>query len=343
MKERNCSIDIFRLFCAFGVVSCHAEMLYDINPLLDIAVTHIWARFTVPIFFTVAGYYYISSLLQGKKVFGKQLKALIRVYVTWSLIYIGVSLVQNLMFGELDLISFCKEKIFYFFTVGSQYHLWYMVSLIYSLITVTVMYKIAGEKGIQITAWIGFIMSMICAFGCVYYPLGSQIPLLNKLYDWKLYQFIAEWLGMGVPYFTLGYLVYKKENSTKRWSDKMVWSLWAGTLVLYLIEVLVIVFGVKYFERPEVLIMVYFLTGMTMMVLLRNPLPKLEKLARFSKPLSSFVYFAHVLVLSVLEVVCSLLSLQIHSVLRYVLVMAITLVCGHILAKTNWKLKAYLM
>ena len=150
-------------------------------------------------------------------------------------------------------------------------------------------------------------------------------------------------MGMGIPYFTLGYLVYKKENSPKKWSDKMVWILWAITLALYLLEVLVIVFGVKYYERPEVLIMVYFLTGMNMMVLLRNPLPKLGKLARWSKPLSSFVYFSHVLVISVAEVVCSVFSIQIHSVLHYVLVMAITMVCGHILARKNWKIKSYLM
>lgn len=343
MKERNCSIDIFRLFCAFGVVSCHTDMLYDINDLLNIAVTHIFARYTVPIFFTVAGYYYISSLLQGKNVFGKQLKALLRVYITWSAIYIGVSLFQNLIFGELDLLSFLKEKLFYFFSYGSQYHLWYMVTLIYTLIIVTVMYKAAGEKGIQIISCVGFVMSMICALGCAYYPLGCQIPLLSKLYDSKAYSFIAEWLGMGLPYFTLGYFVYKKENSPKKWSDKTVWILWTITLVLYLIEVLVITFGVKYYERLEVLIMVYFLTGMNMMVLLRNPLPKLGKLAGFCKPLSSFVYFAHVLVLNVVEVVCALLSIEIHSILRYVLVMAIALICGHILARKGWKIKSYLM
>ena len=343
MKERNCSIDIFRMFCAFFVVSCHAEMLYDIDPFLDMAVTHVWARFTVPFFFTVAGYYYIIALLRGKDVFGKQLKALVRVYVTWSAIYFSFSLVKHLVEGTFDFATFAQEKIFDFFTIGSQYHLWYMVALIYTLIIVTVVFKVFGEKGIKILSIISFVISMICAFGCVYYPIGSQIPVLADFYATKAFTLVAEWFGMGVAYFTLGYIVYKVQDKFLKMSNKTIWILWGITLVIYMAEILLIVFKVQYFERLIVLVMVYFFIAMNMLLLIKNPLPKYTTVAKYCKSLSGFVYFAHVLILSVIELVFSILNIELFSILRYALVMIIAIGVGYFLEKSNWKIKKYLM
>ncbi|MBQ7360640.1 MAG: acyltransferase [Lachnospiraceae bacterium] len=343
MKERNCSLDMFRMFAALGVVLCHCQVFIDVDTNLYMAIAEFLPRFTVPFFFGVAGYYYIGSLLHGKKVFGKQMKGLLTVYIAWTLIYYLASFAINVVLGDADIWDFLVERVVNFFTIGSYTHMWYMISLIYAVILVTLAHKLGGEKGIKLMTILGIVMTVICALGCMYYPLGSQIPVLKEFLDYEHFMVVTYWFGMGVPYFTLGYFVIKEENSPKPWSDKIVWIMWAISLVAYLAEIWTVPFATDYFERNQVGVTVYFFTIMNLIVLLRNPLPKYQKQAKVCKYLSSFVYFLHPLVILVLKTMCNMVSISLHSAVLYVLVLVICCLSGYVLMKSNWKIKNYLM
>lgn len=343
MKERNCSLDMFRLFSAIIVVTCHTHLFKEINEQLYFSLSQLFSRFTVPFFFGVAGYYYIGALLKGKVLLKKQLSGLIKIYIAWTLVYYAASFGVNVVLGGESVWTFLLERVVFFFTVGSYSHMWYMVALIYAVIIITVAYKLAGEKGIRFVACFGVIATVLCALGRVYYPFGSKIPVLSNLYDSDVFLTIAQWFGMGIPYFSLGYFVQKEEAGEKRWSNKTVWTLWIATVVLFLLEILVVTFGIRYYDRPEVMISVYFLTIMNLIVLLRNSMPKFVEQAKAGKAMSTFVYFSHPLVILMIEEASSILSIPINSVILTVLVLAITCIGGYILSKVEWKIVRYFM
>ena len=70
-KTRNCSIDLFRLYCAVLVVAIHTSPFMDQNNKLGFISTQVIPRIAVPFFFIVSGYYYIQNLEQGKKCIGR--------------------------------------------------------------------------------------------------------------------------------------------------------------------------------------------------------------------------------------------------------------------------------
>lgn len=343
MKERNCSLDMFRMFSALGVILCHCQVFKDVNYNLYMTVSELLPRFTVPFFFGVAGYYYIGSLMRGKKIFAKQMKGLLTVYIAWSLIYYLAGFITNVVLGDEDLVSFLIERVVNFFTLGSYTHMWYMISMIYSVILVTLAHKIAGEKGIVAITILGIVMTAVCALGCMYYPYASQIPVLGAFFDYEHFMLLTYWFGMAVPYFTLGYFVVKEESAKRPWSNRKVWTLWTVALIVYVIEVLAVPFGTNFFDRNQVGFTVYFLTIMNLIILLRNPLPQYQNQARICKYLSSFAYFLHPLVILILKTACDIVSISLHSTILYILVLAICCLGGYVLIKSNWKIKNYLM
>ena len=62
-KVRNNAIDIFRYVCAILVISIHSEPFLEINSSLHYFFVQVVPRIAVPFFFTIAGYYYIKSML----------------------------------------------------------------------------------------------------------------------------------------------------------------------------------------------------------------------------------------------------------------------------------------
>lgn len=158
------------------VVMCHTHIFKDVNQELYFAVSQQLPRFTVPFFFGVTGYYYIGALLKGKDILKKQMAGLMKAYIAWTLIYYAASFGVNVILGGDDIVTFLIERVVFFFTVGSYSHMWYMISLIYAVLISTLVYKLAGEKGIFVLACFGIIFTIIAALGRVYYPYGSQIP-----------------------------------------------------------------------------------------------------------------------------------------------------------------------
>lgn len=343
MKTRNSSIDIFRFVAALFVVWCHAGVFIELDEKIYMAVTQQLPRFSVAFFFGVAGYYYIAALLKGKASLGKQLKAILRVYITWTLIYYAVSFGVNIILEGEDLGTFLVERVVNFFTKGSYFHLWYIVALIYALIVVTIVHRLAGERGLQVLAGLGVVLTILGALGSVYYPFGSKLPVLQMIYDNEYFDLIMKWFGMGIPYVSLGYIVLKLNTMEKQVTNKRIWIGWGITFILYLLEIWFVVWKVAYYERCELMISVYFLTIMNLLVLLRNPLPQYQGIANTSRGISSFMYFSHPLVILVLQKALGFMNMSVGSLGIYFVVVLITGVFGYIIESKEWCIKKYLL
>src|SRR5262245_58513095 len=86
MSNRNNSIESVRYIAAFAVICIH--FFYPKNKELTLVVNQ-WARFAVPFFFVVSGYFLAERLKNNDKplVYWRYLKKIFFLYIAWQFIY----------------------------------------------------------------------------------------------------------------------------------------------------------------------------------------------------------------------------------------------------------------
>ncbi len=326
------SIDILRLICAVMVVAIHTQPLMEYNNLAGYFATYVFPRLGVPFFFAVSGYFYISGLIQEKKVFVKYIKRLLTIYILWSFIYYSVDFIQ-VMRSNGSITGFLKSCIFDFFITGSHYQLWFFPVLIFCVILVTVLRKHLVSLSI-----LSFLLyGGGCLFGAYYYKIGSKVPLINSLYNWQQLETVRRYLFMGLPFFMLGYILihaYRKLGNVK--SKTLLLS--TGIIsVLFLMEIFI---GKALVLQANIIttIFLYPLLLLVLTLCLRYPLTQFEKAARFCKTSANFMYYSHPLYMFVMsEALSKMFSISPGNTLEFVLICVSTVISSYIIFKIDNK------
>lgn len=286
-KIRNNSIDIFRYLCAVMVVAIHIHPFMDINVKLGYVCTQILPRIGVPFFFTVAGYFYVQKFEKNPQIFSHYIKRLLKTYIAWSVFYYLVEFCGRGYKYPREFIHGC---LYQFVISGSYYHFWFFPALIFSVFLVTLLYKLKCGK-LLIPLSIG--MYMIGCLGCSYYELGIKIPVFNMLFFSVHFDLIRRVLLMAFPFFVAGYLVHKIEDRVRTSvSDKKLLIIWGISCLLWLAEIILVICA-KVQRNIIITFGLYLLVVVTLLVLLRNPLPKYKKLARCANVMANFTYYIH--------------------------------------------------
>ena len=339
-KQRNYSMDIFRFVAALFVVVCHVDFLKEAADGIYQFVARFSPRVSVSFFFAISGYYYINALLEDKKIFKKQFFSLVKVYACWSVIYYAASFVVNIVLDHGDIKTFLIERVVFFLTKGSYSHFWYFPALIYSVVLATCFHKFFGKKGIHILTILSLFLFVLANLGSSYFPIGMKIPGLNQfITNREVYEVLRGILGMGLPYFMIGYVLYCMKNIIENVSSKTLWILLGVGVALYFGEIFLLSNVLKWYEYPEVFLMLYPLTVVIMILLIRNPKPEWQPHAATMKRLSGYIYYVHPLCILVLEVLAGMLSIYIPSVVMYVLVVGFAILSGLLLLNMSRKLK----
>ena len=294
-RSRNCSIDIFRYICAIMVVAIHVHPFSDINAELGDFFTQIVPRIGVPFFFTIAGYFYIQRLEQGKNMFFPYIKRLLSVYIICSCIYYIVDFIQGGYHHPKNFIFTCVLK---FTTIGSHAHFWFFPALIFSVCCTTLIFKIGFQK---ILIPCSIFLYVIGCLGCSYYKLGIAIPFLEKFYLHSQFTLIRRIVLMGFPFFVCGYLIFKIQKKIERFSTaRKLMIIWLATAVLYLIEI----YAVRALGWQKNIIItpgLYLLVIITVLLLLKYPLPQWQAFSEKSRLAANFTYYAHPLCMSLIS------------------------------------------
>lgn len=279
------SINYVKLICAFLVVAIHTHPFKDVNNLLYYSFSEILVRIAVPFFFVSSGYFYIKN----KCNFKKYIKRLIITYISWSTIYLILQ-IYNSISTNGNIITTLKSFIIEFFIYGSYYHMWYIVALIICIVITSIFYKTNKMNLLYIISIILYIVGVI---GGAYYKLGSQIPLLSKLYELSLYTQIRRYLLMGLPFFMVGYLIYYIKEVPKNINFTII-----ITAILFVLEIVII----NKFDLQKDIVITFFLYPFVVqifMLCLKYPLENIKPKINIGK-LSSFIYFVHPLIIFIL-------------------------------------------
>ena len=322
----NNSIDIFRLLCAVLVVAIHTDPLCDISAPLGDLCTNILPRIAVPFFFITAGYFYISSLENGKDPTIPYLKRILVTYLLWSIPY---CLISFCTWGYTMPASFVLECIYAFFINGTSYHFWFFPALILSALLVTCFYRFRCRKLLLPVSILLYAVGCLC---CAYDTLALRIPLLDRLLLSPHFLVIRRYLLMGFPFFAAGYLI--RRLAERKWSDLAVTvsvllcaALWGAELVV-----------VRRFELGSDIVITYGLyplVASVLLCLLRHPLPKHARTAAMCRSAANFMYYAHPLLITLLTFSADLLSVQLSQTPRFLLVVILTVAVSLSIHQSN--------
>lgn len=114
LKNRNYSIDIFRILFAVYVVALHTfPSELEVLPFLSLTIKSFF-RFSVPFFLIVSGYFFFKDPKITAPALGKALKKIIITYLFWSCLYFIINFIT---WGYSSPRGFIVDCFYSFFSV----------------------------------------------------------------------------------------------------------------------------------------------------------------------------------------------------------------------------------
>ena len=330
-KKYNSAIDIFKYFCAIMIVDSHVRLInIDKSFLFDLF------RFALYFFHCAFGFYYFKGLKKDPdKALVKNIKRLIVPTIFWSGIYLLLNFYNNVLSGEMELILFVKLQIKSVLVNGTGFHLWFMYSCIFNVLIATVFYK---NNRLKMLYYLAICLYIVGLLGSYYYPfVGRSIPLFPRIVEHNYFTTLCRLFLHGLPMFMMGVFISdKKEYSlTIKNGELIIYS-----LIFFVMSCFEIMFVNRYADVPTNICSLFLAmtTFPFFILLLKNPMPQLEKIARLAKYISTFMYLSHALFRTVIgSLLMRLFSIEISPLQTSVLVIAGCTVCGYILYKINNK------
>lgn len=148
-------LDLLKLVLSYLIVMRHFMQLFLPNDsMLRIAITNGLSTVATPVFFMISGF-----LLFGKDYSGMRLKRQISrvliLYFVWSVIYAPFA-VRQMLLGELTISKYMQEAVF----GGTAMQLWYLPSLVFALLVVSLLRKMRYVTGFCI-AGVLFVIGLL--------------------------------------------------------------------------------------------------------------------------------------------------------------------------------------
>lgn len=286
MKERNASIDIFRMIGALAVISAHTAPLSEYGYNWWYFTVQIIPRIGVPFFFCTMGYYYIGALMSGQCKFYQTMKRLLITYGLWSIIYY-IPDVKNVLNGNASLGGFLINCLRQFVIYGSREHFWFFPAVFFSIVVVTIFGKIRKLHWLARISVVAYTLGLL---GCSYYGIGNQIPGITILINLPQYDLIRRIVLMGFPFFMMGYFLQKADFS--KVSNKVAF-IWEGIFLIGFLAEILLVNKLQVQKNVIITVVLYLLLFNTLVILLKNPCKNYRRVAVVTRDLSNFMYYSH--------------------------------------------------
>jgi len=274
--HRLWSIDFARIIAICFVVTIHIGGSVSVNLLSEVA------RFAVPLFFAISGYFFTAhqSYPLRKRVF-----RLVWLYVFWVAVY---ALADWLLTGGASKSSVTD----FIFGGGPGFHLWFVSSLIQVMLLFVVLKK-RGWRAVLTTSLAVYILNAL---------LGPYSELLGLSLEWNPRNGPA----FGLIFFCFGAWVQEtgwRPSSKWFWLVVFVASVGFNAAEFLVMQSLDMTFP---YGRPDVRLMTLPLgiSAMCLVLLFQSSTPRQKLLNTGVHVLSSFtlgVYVLHVLIIQLLQ------------------------------------------
>lgn len=212
IDKRNYTLEVFKLIAAFFVIAIHTQTTGRIdgfNPGSFSFITDIVARFAVPFYFMVSGYFIDFS---NRPKLMRRLAAILVLYAVWSVLFITIRAVFH--FGYPDFfftqnetlnsaLNIGYKTIFY----GWERHLWFFTG--YIIAALTIMLLAHNTRLIFILAFALYVIGLSGQEFRHIYP-QNFVDGISSFPQWlKQTQLTRNGIFLGIPCMAVGFLLRK--------------------------------------------------------------------------------------------------------------------------------------
>ncbi len=233
--HRILSVDIFKLLAIIAVISLHTRPfetdvphINDLYGYLNLFINQ-FARFAVPFFFVVSGYFWGAGIKDEYQLIPNTLKLtkkVFTIFMFWCVIYLPLydaelnfqeplQLLKDLFWGVHWHIKVLLTHPLHFLMEGSKVHLWFLVGLLFSVsisavfiyhkwltglvLSALALYAIGVLAGAYANTPIGLTIGFNTRngpfFGTLLFVSGYFMSGFKMTTHWLLYGFIIYCIG----------------------------------------------------------------------------------------------------------------------------------------------------
>ncbi|MBR1731679.1 MAG: acyltransferase family protein [Ruminococcus sp.] len=200
IRQRNNTIDIFRLLASFLVVCLHT---FPGNEVLWYDIINVFCRVAVPFFFLVSGYYFNTS---NKN---RSMKRILKISLISMLFYFVFSLCIGYINNDFSSIinAFSIKRILELIILNEPFfggHLWFLFALLYCM---AIDYFLSKKiKFINIS----LIIAPIIVF--LVFAVGQTSYNFALWYTYIPFEFVRNFIFIGFPFFFFGKVIFLKHD-----------------------------------------------------------------------------------------------------------------------------------
>ena len=329
---RNTTIDALRIVLAIFVVYIHLNAhLYDRAGLSGLSlvfddIVMILARIAVPVFLAISGYcLYRNNLTAERNSIKRSLRHLVLLTISCIVIYTITNIF--LVGPQMAATRFTSSQFFQFFLFNQTGGIlgagapWFLLALI-TCYLIYYFYPCFTKSQKYLMA----ISALLYFWAICISPVYGNIIL-----DKEPAVLFRNYLGLGLPFFTLGYFYHKYQQQTKAAISNQIVKFALLGFTLYVIEQIIFLSSGHHRYPMEISIMMPLVVIGILMLATQHPrLLAKTKFPAWSAKYSLYLYIGHTAVINILSKYLfnndPPASLRYYKVLLlYVAVVAITL------------------
>lgn len=214
------SVDFFRILAIIAVISIHTKPFETtsspIGEDLNLpTILNLLARFSVPLFFVLSGFFWASKFEEKSQLIKPTLKMIGRIahiFIAWSAIYLVLNIIISVLQHDLHeliktiywtLLPILRDP-FKLILQGTEVHLWFLTSLIFCYLITGIFIALNSPRAL-------IFFSILC------YAIG----LAGKAYSDTSVGFHVDFNFRDGPFFGLvffvsGYMLQRKSTEESR-------------------------------------------------------------------------------------------------------------------------------
>lgn len=293
--QKNNTLELLKLFAAYMVVFIHVSFYGEPGVAVDAL-----ARFSVPFFFLVSGYYSYQITCDKIK---KRIKNIFSLLMFSAICYNVFETIKLLKYStEGPMVLFDKYthlstyvNLLVFNVPVSSGHLWYLLAILYVYVIFYFVTKLnIKEKVIFLISLPLLLLHVLLGEGLSIFKIVLPI------------EFVRNFALMGIPFFALGLLVKKYEYKFRNVPNYMIF-------VFVVIGALESIISRFFFGSNELYIGSLFILVAVVCVFIKCADAKHPSFLIALEGCSTYIYIFHIMISTIICIIYGMFGIDIYS------------------------------
>ena len=293
--QKNNTLELLKLFSAYMVVFIHIPFHGQVGVAVDAL-----ARFAVPFFFFVSGYYSYQITCEKIK---KRIQNILSLLIFSAVGYTIFEIVKLLKYNRDGLVTFFHKYTelstyvaFFMFNSPVNFgHLWYLLAILYVYVIFYFVTKLhIKEKVIFAISLLLLLLSLVLGEGLSLFGIVLPLPIVRNF------------ATMGIPFFALGLFAKKYECKFRSIPHYAI-------PILAAIGALESVISAYLFGTKELYVGSLFVLSAMICVLIQYSDAKIPSALTALEGCSTYIYIFHIMVSTVLFIIYGVFGLDIYA------------------------------